>query len=85
MRRMVKIEIAPWCKGCPVCYNVCPAPVNVFELVDGVPKVARPEYCFACGLCAELCPAKAIILEDYEKPYHLPFGERVKSLVKKMI
>ena len=82
---MVDVKIMDWCKGCPVCYQTCPAPVNVFELENGRPKVAHPEYCFACGLCAELCPAKAIVLEGFEMPYRLPFSESMKSLAKRII
>ena len=80
-----EVIIREWCKGCPVCYNVCPAPGNVFELVNGVPKVARSELCYGCGLCVELCPAKAIEIKGLRKPYRLPFNEHVRQLVNKMI
>jgi NAD-dependent dihydropyrimidine dehydrogenase PreA subunit len=80
-----EVEIKEWCKGCPVCVEVCPAPGNVFEIVDGRPKVVRSELCYGCGLCSELCPAKAIEIKGLVKPYKLPFNEHVKSLVQKMI
>ncbi len=82
---MVRIEIMPWCKGCPICYEVCPAPTNVFELEDGKPVVAHPEFCFACGLCSDLCPVKAIVLTDHKEPFRLPFSESLKALAKKVI
>ncbi len=85
MKREIKVEIMPWCKGCPVCYNVCPAPKNVFELVDGKPKVVRPEYCFGCGLCEELCPAKAVKVTGYREPHRLPFNTTITSLAQKVI
>ncbi|UXD21367.1 ferredoxin [Ignicoccus pacificus DSM 13166] len=85
MKEKFKVVIREWCKGCPICVDVCPAPGNVFEIVDGKPKVARTELCFGCGLCAELCPAKAIEIEGLIKPHRLPFNEYIRSLVARMV
>ena len=54
-----------WCKGCRICYDVCPR--GVFELETAVDKdgyrkvrIARPERCSGCMLCAYLCPDLAL-------------------------
>jgi len=53
-----------WCKGCGICFNVCPR--KVFE-VEGMDKdgyrkirVVRAEDCSGCMLCAFLCPDMAL-------------------------
>jgi len=54
-----------WCKGCRICFNVCPR--GVFEVEetadrDGYQKVrvAREESCTGCMLCEFLCPDMAL-------------------------
>lgn len=46
------------CTGCGTCASVCPA--NVFEIVKGKSKVARPDDCIECHACETACPSKAI-------------------------
>jgi NAD-dependent dihydropyrimidine dehydrogenase PreA subunit len=85
MKKRFEVVIEEWCKGCPVCVNVCPAPNNVFKIIDGKPKVVKPELCFGCGLCSELCPVKAIEIKELVKPHRLPFNEYIRSLAIRMV
>ncbi|RLF17175.1 MAG: 4Fe-4S ferredoxin [Thermoprotei archaeon] len=52
------------CIGCAVCYSVCPASPNVFEIKDGKAWVAHPEACTECESCVQNCPVQAITLVD---------------------
>jgi NAD-dependent dihydropyrimidine dehydrogenase PreA subunit len=46
------------CDNTQACEAVCPA--DVYEIQDGVARVAHPEECLRCCKCMENCPAGAI-------------------------
>jgi len=61
-----------WCKGCYICYEVCPK--KVFEKSAEVSEkgfnpviVGHPEECTRCLQCEMLCPDLAINVEQEEK------------------
>jgi len=54
-----------WCKGCYICFEVCPK--KVFEKSPEVAEkgfnpivIAHPEQCSHCGQCELLCPDLAL-------------------------
>ena len=49
------------CEASGVCEQVCPE--DVFEIVDGVTRVAQPIRCTECWSCVENCAAGAIELD----------------------
>ena len=45
------------CKRCGLCCSIC----FVWEMRDGQPSVAKPEFCINCGHCGAFCPSQAIM------------------------
>ena len=65
---LIKID-EKLCKGCDICYTICP--VNVFKKSDKInkkgyfiPNPVNDDKCIKCGLCVVMCPEFAIYLDD---------------------
>jgi NAD-dependent dihydropyrimidine dehydrogenase PreA subunit len=57
------------CLGCSNCANLCKKlGPNVFDIVDGVAKLVRPQNCIGDGACMISCPTKAIFLMSKYDP-----------------
>ncbi|MDR0888575.1 MAG: DUF169 domain-containing protein [Coriobacteriales bacterium] len=52
------------CTGCGLCEAFCP--VEVFDMVDGMPKAPRAEACWGCETCVGQCPEGAITITPRE-------------------
>ena len=51
------------CIACGICFSVCPAEPNVFEIED-IAKVVHPEACIdGCTECADNCPTNSIEIQ----------------------
>lgn len=76
------------CTQCGLCKAFCP--VNVFELVEGVPQALRLDDCWGCETCAGQCPAHAIRIEasaaaraaQADREMAPPLDEAVKAQYK---
>jgi len=52
----MKIEINyKWCKGCGICYSLCPKGVLAGDQFGKV-IIKNPEACISCRICEEHCP-----------------------------
>ena len=61
------------CMGCGHCVQLCKKlGPDVFDLVDGIAKVTRPENCISDGACMMACPTKAIFLMSLYDPSSPP-------------
>jgi 2-oxoglutarate ferredoxin oxidoreductase subunit delta len=56
------VIFGPWCKGCGLCVEFCPAGVLDLDR-EGRPFVISPEKCTACHWCDTHCPDLAIIVK----------------------
>ena len=51
-----KIEINyKWCKGCGICYNLCPKGVYDKDQFGKV-VIINAEACIGCRICEDHCP-----------------------------
>lgn len=50
----VKVKIE-WCKGCGICYELCPRKVLDKDHLGKV-VVKNPEACSKCRICEDHCP-----------------------------
>ncbi len=68
------------CVSCGMCMN---CGKNVYDWVDGKPKVARPYNCVVgCTSCANLCLGRAISFQDIESVRELYKKEGIWGKVK---
>ncbi|MFA5637751.1 MAG: 4Fe-4S binding protein [Anaerovoracaceae bacterium] len=59
------------CKGCDICYAVCPKKIfvrsqNRNQYGTNMPEVVNPENCTYCTMCERMCPDGAILVERGE-------------------
>lgn len=52
------------CKGCGICYEVCPADIFGFDAETKLLTVDYPEDCWYCGACIFDCPVEGAIQMD---------------------
>jgi len=50
------------CNDCKMCSMVCPH--AVFERMNGIVNLVRPENCMECGACQLNCPTGAITVDS---------------------
>jgi len=63
------------CSGCSNCVDMCKKlGPNVFEIKDGVARLARPENCIGDGACMLSCPTKALFLMSRYNPAAPPIA-----------
>lgn len=60
------------CKGCDICYSVCPKKIfapskSRNQYGTNMPEIKNPEDCIYCGLCERLCPDGAIEVTSEER------------------
>ena len=68
------------CVSCGMCMN---CGKNVYDWVDGKPKVTRPYNCVVgCTSCANLCLGRAISFQDIESVRELYEKEGIWGKVK---
>ena len=62
------------CTHCGVCYDICP--MDVFEKVGGIIRIAHENDCETCFQCEGVCPTEAIYVGPFRPaPVVLVFGE----------
>jgi 2-oxoglutarate ferredoxin oxidoreductase subunit delta len=59
------------CKGCDICYAVCPKKIfvrskNRNHYGTNMPDTTNPETCIYCGMCERMCPDGAIDVQKEE-------------------
>ena len=60
------------CTGCGTCVDLCPT--QAVELLDGRPRIVRPDECDYCGSCEDICPQEAIAL-----PYEIVLADPIET------
>lgn len=60
------------CKGCDICYAVCPKKIfirsqNRNHYGTNMPEVVHPEECTYCSMCERMCPDSAIDVRREEE------------------
>ena len=53
------------CKGCNICYSICPKKLFVPAKIrnsygTNLPEAVNQQDCILCGMCERLCPDGAI-------------------------
>jgi len=73
---------ARFCKGCGMCYDMCPLDVFGWDEEKKMPTVDYPAECSMCCYCETTCPEVAI---DILLPLHqmLDFGISPDTLSRK--
>jgi NAD-dependent dihydropyrimidine dehydrogenase PreA subunit len=59
------------CKGCGICFSVCPQDVLRMDEESTTPKIVYPEDCVACWACEMFCPVDAIHV-TLDQPMRIP-------------
>jgi uncharacterized protein (DUF362 family)/Pyruvate/2-oxoacid:ferredoxin oxidoreductase delta subunit len=54
------VIIAQECKGCEICYHVCPK--KTIKMSHKIARIER-KNCIRCFCCHEMCPSNAIVLQ----------------------
>jgi len=70
------------CNHCSICYEICP--MDVFEKVGGLIRIAREQDCETCFQCETECPKGAIYVGAFPaQPTILTYGEFDNKFVGK--